>query len=269
MSLYAISDLHLANSINCNALIQLPYFKNDWLILAGDIGETKEHLRFALSVLTPKFNKIIWVPGNHDLWTYPLNSDGLRGEKKYQMLVSICREYGASTPEDEYLVYTDKEKMFRLIPILTLYDYSFRPRFVEEGKEVEWAAESGVICSDEELLILDPFYSIKDWCHARCSYTEQRLNVFKDNIPKIVINHYPLLEDLGKIYTFPRFSIWCGTTMTKKWLDLFNIEIAIYGHLHIPSSKIIDGVRHEEVSLGYPNDWDHSKNMKNYLRKIV
>lgn len=268
MSIYAISDLHLANSINSKALTKLPYFKDDWLLLAGDVGETEDHLRFALSVLTPRFKKILWTSGNHDLWTYPYGSM-FKGEQKYLKLVSICREFGVVTPEDEYPIYTDKAVTYRLVPVLTLYDYSFKPHLVEDGHEVEWAAESGVICSDEELLKSYPYPTIKDWCKARCCYTEQRLMAVDDGIPKIVINHYPLLEALGRIFTFPRFSIWCGTTQTEDWLNRFNIEVVVYGHLHIRSSNIINGVRHEEVSLGYPNDWDHSKGIQFYLRKIV
>ncbi len=269
MSIYAISDLHLANSVNCNALTELPHFNNDWLILAGDIGETEEHLQFALSVLTPKFKKIVWTPGNHDLWTHRLNKNVLKGENKYQKLVSICQKYGAITPEDEYPKYSDKKVVYVIVPILTLYDYSFKPHFVKEGKEIEWASESGVICADEELLVPEPYSSIKDWCRARCTYTEQRLASIDNNIPIIVISHYPLLKELGKIYTYPRFSIWCGTTLTEKWLEFYNIKIAVYGHLHLRSSKIVRGVKHEEVSFGYPNQWDHSKDLKYYLRKIV
>lgn len=52
--------------------------------------------------------------------------------------------------------------------------------------------------------------------------------------------------------TFTRFLIWCGTLLTEGWLDQFNIEVVVYGHLHIRSSKIINGIRHEEVSFGYP-----------------
>jgi len=39
--------------------------------------------------------------------------------------------------------------------------------------------------------------------------------------------------------------------------------------LHIRSTKIINGVRHEEVSLGYPQDWDKYLGVQHYLRKIV
>ena len=41
MKLYAIADLHLANAANRTALMALPPHDGDWLILAGDIGETE------------------------------------------------------------------------------------------------------------------------------------------------------------------------------------------------------------------------------------
>jgi hypothetical protein len=31
--------------------------------------------------------------------------------------------------------------------------------------------------------------------------------------------------------------------------------VAVYGHLHIPRTARYDGVRFEEVSLGYPREW--------------
>jgi predicted phosphodiesterase len=269
MSLYAISDLHLANTVNQKALLELPDYGNDWLILAGDIGELEEHLTFALSVLKSKFSKIIWTPGNHDLWTFLQNGHRFNGVEKYNRLVSICRENDVVTPEDEYPLYNNQNRNYYLVPMLTLYDYSFKPNDVKRGKELDWALESGVICADEELLNPYPYRSVSDWCHARCLYTEKRLMALPDDVPLIVINHYPLLKEIGRIFTYPRFSIWCGTTLTEEWINRFNIQVVIYGHLHIRSSKIINGVRHEEVSLGYSRDWNQNADLLNYLRKIV
>ena len=47
MRLLAISDLHLSNAVNRQALADLPAFPGDWLILAGDIAERFEHVRLA------------------------------------------------------------------------------------------------------------------------------------------------------------------------------------------------------------------------------
>ncbi|GAI92483.1 unnamed protein product, partial [marine sediment metagenome] len=178
-------------------MINIPNHLEDWLILAGDIGETAEHLKFALSILSLRFKKIIWVPGNHDLWTFPLNRYGLKGENKYNQLVSVCKEYNVLTPEDKYSEIIIDTQKFIIAPTFTLYDYSYRPEQILYEKAVDWAVESGIICADEDLLIPTPFHSIAEWCEQRCDYTESRLNQIPANIPIILINHYPLIEELA------------------------------------------------------------------------
>jgi 3',5'-cyclic AMP phosphodiesterase CpdA len=67
MRLLATSDLHLGHRQNREALLELPAFSTDWLIVAGDVGERPEHLVLGLEALTPRFAKVLWTPGNHDL----------------------------------------------------------------------------------------------------------------------------------------------------------------------------------------------------------
>ena len=120
MKLYAISDLHLGHEINRQALAAIPSYPEDWLILAGDMGETTAHLRYALSILSRRFAQLLWVPGNHDLWTLPSSSAEdatLRGEEKYQRLVSICRDYGVLTPEDPYVLWPGEGTPALLAPL--------------------------------------------------------------------------------------------------------------------------------------------------------
>ncbi|HTK07742.1 MAG TPA: metallophosphoesterase [Ktedonobacteraceae bacterium] len=273
MKLYAISDLHLGHSINRQALEALPFYPSDWLILAGDVGETANHLHFALSLLSKRFAQVIWVPGNHDLWTIPsarTASDGLRGEAKYQQLVSICRSYGVLTPEDPYVRWPGEGGPLLLAPLFLLYDYSFRPADIPADKAVEWAMETDVLCSDEYLLHSDPYPSRTAWCEARCLYTERRLQAVDPAIPLILINHFPLCEaPLARLKQIPRFSLWCGTRRTNDWHTRFHTAMVVYGHLHIRATDIIDQVRFEEVSLGYPRQWDSQKGVQGYLRQLL
>lgn len=269
MKLFAISDLHLANKVNRQALEALPPHPGDWLILAGDIGETELHLHYALSILTQRFRRVLWTPGNHDLWTLPLERYALRGEAKYQRLVSICRNYGVSTPEDPYVMWPGDDGRYLLAPLFLLYDYSFRPAYVRAEKAVEWAAESGVVCTDEELLIPEPYDSIPTWCAQRCRYTEERLEQIPPGISLILINHFPLRQELVKLRMFRRFSIWCGTQRTEDWHTRFPAAVVVYGHIHHRATKFVDGVRCEEVSFGYPRDWNDSYGLQYYLREIL
>ena len=273
MKLWALGDLHLANRVNRQALTEMPSYPEDWLILAGDMGETEAHLRFALDVLKPRFRQLLWVPGNHDLWTLSSDPSGLRGEAKYQRLVEICRGYGVRTPEDPFVRFPhsgDDGRHYLLALLFLLYDYSFRPDYVSSEEALNWAAESGIMCSDEILLHPDPHPSRAAWCAARLKFSEERLvRAAATGDRLILINHWPLRQDLLFLRRIPRFSLWCGTTRTEDWHTRFNAAAVVYGHLHMKGTHFRDGVRFEESSLGYPRDWNHARGPAAYLRQIL
>lgn len=269
MKLYAISDLHLSHRINRQRLQEMPFSPEDWLILAGDVGSTETHLHFALAILTQRFAQVIWAPGNHDLWTLPADRSPLQGMAKYLRLVAICRDYGVLTPQDPFVQWPGPGPTCIIAPLFILYDYSFRPDYVSLEHAVDWAAESGVVCNDEEVLHPSPYDSRAAWCAARCDYTETRLRRAAQRGPLVLINHFPLREDLVRLFRIPRFSIWCGTRRTENWHNRFRAEAVVYGHLHIRSTDYRDGVRFEEVSLGYPQHWNHTQGMETYLREIL
>jgi predicted phosphodiesterase len=269
MKLLAISDLHLRYEGTRKALEDLPPHPEDWLIVAGDVGETEQHLRFALAVLKRRFARLFWVPGNHDLWTAPPHPAEPRGVEKYNRLVAICRDYGVLTPEDPYIAWPGPGPRVLIAPLFVLYDYTFRPDDVPVEEAIAWAAEENILCSDEVLLLPDPFPSRQAWCAARVAATEPRLAAAAAEAPLILINHWPLKRDLAILPRVPRFSIWCGTQRTEEWHLRFRAQAVIYGHLHIRATKHRDSVRFEEVSLGYPHDWDARRGIEPYLREIL
>jgi len=272
MKLYAISDLHVGEQANKQALAALPTYPNDWLILAGDIGETTDHFHYAFSLLSQRFKQLLWVPGNHDLWTLPSQLSGhdeVRGEAKYHQLVALCRDYGVLTPEDPYILWPGAEKPVLLAPLFLLYDYSFRPDDIPLEQVVSWAEEKKMACADEDLLYPDPYPSRSAWCEARCRLTEKRLQQVPSSTSLILINHFPLHESLVRLYRIPRFSPWCGTRYTHDWHRRFPVSVVVSGHLHMRATDYRDGVRFEEVSLGYSAQWARNKGIKGYLRQIL
>jgi hypothetical protein len=185
---------------------------------------------------------------------------------KYNVLVQVCRELGVVTPEDPYVLWPDGG--LTIAPIFTLYDYSFRPKTVPLDRAVAWAAESGVVCNDELLLHPDPFPSREAWCAARLRYTESRLRKAAAAGPLLLLTHYPLRRDLVRLPRIPRFSIWCGSEQTADWHTRFGVQQVVYGHLHIRATDVVDGTRFDEVSLGYPRQWDAGRGVAGYLREI-
>jgi hypothetical protein len=149
-----------------------------------------------------------------------------------------------------------------------LYDYSFRPDEVAAEDAVAWAAETGVRCADEDLLDPHPFPSRAAWCESRVAETEKRLAGIPADTRLILVNHWPLRRDHAVLPRVPRFSIWCGTRATEDWHRRFPIDVVVYGHLHLRSTRELDGVRFDEVSLGYPRQWNQEKGLGGYLRLI-
>ena len=271
MRLFAISDLHLGFAVNRRALERLRPHPEDWLILAGDVGETPAHLEFAFQTLTPRFERLIWVPGNHELWTRSNRPNPLRGVALYERLVELCRSYGVVTPEDQYPVWpgSDVKRPTIIAPLYLLYDYSFRPDDVPAERALDWAAEARLVCADEQLLHPDPYASREEWCDARVRATAERLARVPDDHSLILVNHFPLRRDLARLPAIPRFSIWCGTRQTEDWHTRFRATVVISGHLHIRGTRWRDGVRFKEVSLGYPRQWKPDRGIEPYLRQIL
>ncbi len=269
MRLWALSDLHISHPRNREALDDFPAHPDDWLILAGDLTDGEQGLDWLLRTLTPRFRRLVWAPGNHELWTVPGRDPGVRGVALYERLVAIARSHGALTPEDPYPVVEHRAGRILVAPLFLLYDYSFRPPHVPRDEVVRWARETGAVCTDEYLLHPDPFPDRESWCIARCESAAARLAACPPDIPKVLINHFPLEEEHAVLPRVPRFTPWCGTRRTSGWHRRFNACAVVYGHLHIPKTHWLDGVPFQEVSLGYPRQWDRSRGIGAYVKEVT
>ncbi|MFI1800842.1 metallophosphoesterase family protein [Streptomyces sp. NPDC020379] len=256
-SLLAVSDLHVVYKDNRSLVEQLrPRADGDWLIVAGDVAEKYADIEWALRLLAGRFAKVVWAPGNHELWTHPKDPVDLRGEKRYLHLVELCRSLGIATPEDPYPVWQGEGGPVAVAPLFVLYDYSFRvPGADTKEESLRRAYEAGVVCADEHFLHPDPYPGRDDWCRARVRYTEERLAAVDPAHRTVLVNHWPMLRHPTEILRYPDFAQWCGTELTADWHRRFRAAAVVYGHLHIPRVTWHDGVRFEEVSVGYPREW--------------
>ncbi|GAA0326677.1 metallophosphoesterase [Actinoallomurus spadix] len=255
--LLALSDLHVSYTEN-RKLVELlrPGSDDDWLLIAGDVGESIDDIVWALDTLRRRFAKVVWAPGNHELWTRRDDASALRGEAKYSRIVELCQAMGVLTPEDPYPVWRGPGGPAVIAPLFLLYDYTFRPDGVTtQEAALAQAYKEGVVCTDEFLLHPDPYPTREAWCRARLAATEQRLAALDPELPTVLVNHYPLVREPTRILRYPVFAQWCGTEHTADWHLRFRAAVAVYGHLHIPRTTYHDGVRFEEVSVGYPREW--------------
>jgi 3',5'-cyclic AMP phosphodiesterase CpdA len=271
VKVFATSDLHVGYDENRRLVADLrPESDGDWLIIAGDVAEYVADVEWVIELLASRFETVIWAPGNHELWTPLKDPVQLRGQQRYQYLVDRCRDLGVHTPEDPYPVWRGPGGPVTIAPLLLLYDYTFRVDGMRTMRQaLDRAHEVGVVCTDEYLLHPDPFPSRQAWCAARVEQTERRLAECDPDVPTVLVGHWPLTREPTRLLRYPDFALWCGTERTADWHLRFNAVAVVYGHLHIPRTTWYDGVRFDEVSLGYPREWGQRSRGPVLLRQIV
>ncbi len=266
--LFAISDLHVNRPANRAALAGLGPHPDDWLIVAGDTADRLDHVAAALTSLADRFARIITVPGNHELWAR--RDDPLRGVARYRAFCEVARACGAVTPEDPFPVWEGEGGPAIIAPLLLLYDWSFRPPSVALADVQAWAAEDGIRAADDRLLDAAPHRDVGAWCRDRLLRTVPRLErAARRGLPLVLVNHYPLRRDLVRFGRIARYTPWCGTTATERWHVRFGASVVVSGHLHMRATDWRDGVRFEEVALGYPRHWRVERTLDSYLRPIL
>ena len=255
-SLLAVSDLHVSHKGNAEVLESIrPRHEGDWLIVAGDVADKVTDVRAALGLLRERFARVLWAPGNHELWTRPDDEVQLRGEARYRHLVEVCRDLEVDTPEDPYPVWRGAGGPAAVVPLFLLYDYSWRTPGSTLHAAMEHARATHVVATDEWLLHPDPHPTRQDWCRQRVETTLARLAAIPAHLPTVLVSHWPLHRGPTRMLRYPQFAMWCGTELTEDWHVRFRAVAAVSGHLHIPLTLEFDGVRFDEVSLGYPREW--------------
>jgi 3',5'-cyclic AMP phosphodiesterase CpdA len=269
--LWATSDLHVSYSDNRRIVAEdlHPADPGDWLIVAGDVAEKPADLEWALGTLAGRFERVLWAPGNHELWTHGRDPVRLRGVERYEHLVALCRGLGVLTPEDPYPVWSGLGGPVTVTPLFLLYDYTFRlPGDETAEAALRTAYAAGVVATDEMVLHPDPYPDRAAWCRARVAATEARLVALPAGTRTVLVNHWPLTRLPTLILRHPQFAIWCGTEASADWHVRFAAAAVVYGHLHIPRTSYEDGVRFEEVSIGYPREWKRHDHRRGLLREV-
>lgn len=266
--LLATSDLHVTHQGNQELVDRIrPHTDEDWLIVAGDVAERIPVIESTLRLLRDRFAKVIWTPGNHELWT--TGDDEPRGQDRYERLVRMCRRLDVCTPEDPYPVWETGEESVVVAPLFVLYDYSFRDPGTSVESALAYAHEVGLVFGDEHLLHPDPHPSRQEWCWQRVAATERRLAAIPHDMRTVLVSHWPLHPGPTEKLWYPHLAMWCGTRSTTDWHLRFRAATVVYGHLHIPSTQTYDGVPFEEVSLGYPREWRRRSHPPEPLRRIL
>jgi len=100
---FGISDVHIDHGqgvLNWAEGISSTEFKNDILLVAGDLGDTFNAVKRGLMIFKKKFRRVFYTPGNHDMWIRPNTADSQKLKfkdsiSKFLAMLDMCQNIGA------------------------------------------------------------------------------------------------------------------------------------------------------------------------------
>lgn len=96
LRVFVLSDLHTDYSDNMTWVkcLSTTRHKKDVLLVAGDVAEKYDNFVLTMSILKDRFQHVLFVPGNHDLWCRGEEDDFLDSLEKLNKLLDACRGLG-------------------------------------------------------------------------------------------------------------------------------------------------------------------------------
>ena len=238
MRIFAISDLHIDYEVNARWVGNLSSmdYRDDVLILAGDVTDKLQSLEWCLRTLAARFNKVLFVPGNHDLWVIRDGRDKTSWQK-FSEVQLVAESSGAS-------MQPFHTPGLSIIPLLAWYDYSFgEPDEELRSVWMDYRACRWGDCTAQQ--ISDSFASLNDR-HVRAS--GHRVITFSHFMPRIDLIPQRVPRSLRFLDPI------LGAQSVERQLRALNSSIHVYGHSHINRNVAIEGVSYINNAFGYPNE---------------
>ncbi len=239
MRVLAISDLHVDYEENARWLSNLSRqdYRDDVLILAGDVSDSVAAMEWSFAALALRFAKVVFVPGNHDLWLsrHPEHATSF---DKLERIRVLARQYDvAMEPYHAGAV--------SVVPLFGWYDYSFgvpTPELREawaDYRACRWPAgldEPGVTAHFTYLN--EPVLGTRNETIISFSHFLPRIDVMPDTVPIDKRMIYPVL----------------GTSRLERQIRQLRSSVHVYGHSHVNQQVTIDGVWYVNSAFGYPSE---------------
>jgi len=236
--IFAVSDVHYDHpgAHEWGRSLSGELYRDDAIILAGDIGDTYDAVRLCLRQFRRCFRRVFYVPGNHDMWIRP---KGQHSDEPARFADSVAKLLALWQLCDELNVDTGPAQLSTaaaVLPLESWYTHEFdhfdpRPGTVKFDKHCVWPMGYDGACR----FML-------------------RLNETKLAIPLrgdvITCSHFLPRQELP-IPKMHEMAKGVGTVELDRQLRSAGSKLHIFGHTHINSIVEYDGVRYMQNALGY------------------
>lgn len=240
MRVFAVSDIHIDYSANQEWISQLSRsdYREDVLILAGDVSDKFAKLEWCLQNLVARFKQVLFVPGNHDLWVF---RDGLphNSFEKFALIAQLVRDSGASMQAWQH-------GSVNIVPLQSWYDYSFG----EPGEILleAWMDFRACRWPQQETAQQICAHFLQTNLPLPAIAPSQHVITFSHFLPRIDV--MPSFIPQDKRYLYPVL----GSSLIDLQLRQLGSKMHVYGHSHVNRQVSLDGVVYINNAFAYPNE---------------
>lgn len=239
MRVFAISDLHVDYEPNARWVqeLSLVEYQNDVLIVAGDVSDRSDRLQNCIQTLARRFQQVLFVPGNHDLWVRQ-DAPELDSFGKFEQIRRLVDAAGGS------MEVFHKQKL-SIVPLLGWYDGSFgQPG--EELRQVwmdfracRWPAGHDLPHTAQAFMAMNRYQRQSD-DEVIVSYSHflPRIDVMPSRIP------------LDKRFIYPVL----GSSALGEQVKALKSAVHVYGHSHVNRRVELDGTLFVNNAFAYPHE---------------
>lgn len=247
MRVFALSDIHIDYEVNAKWIgnLSVADYQDDVLILAGDVTDTRPLLEWGLGTLAKRFKKVLFVPGNHDLWV--IRDD--REKDSLQKFADVCAVVEASGAS----MRPFRAPGLSIIPLLSWYDYSFgEPSEELKSSWMDFRAcrwPNGYTARD----ITAHFAAFND---AHIAWAGDKVITYSHFLPRIDVMPGYISHANKALYPV------LGSSQLERQVRRLEANIHVYGHSHVNRNVKIDGITYINNAFGYPSEtWISAKRL--------
>lgn len=239
MRIFAVSDVHIDFAVNKQWVAGLSAvdYRDDVLILAGDVSDSIRLLDWCLGTLATRFAKVLYVPGNHEMWVHRHQYPGTSLDK-FQQIVHIIENCGAS-------MQAFHRNHLSIVPLLGWYDYSFG----------EPTLELLAAWMDYRACRWPDHFSVREVAEYFLEFNNAVLGVANETI--ISFSHFlPRIDLMPKYIPGEKRVIYpvLGSTALEAQIRRLRPAIHVYGHSHVNRNLTLDDVLYVNNAFGYPQE---------------
>lgn len=239
MLIHAVSDLHTdftENRLIVEGLSKSAY-RNDVLLVAGDIADRLEVVTDTLELLRERFFMVFYMIGNHELWV----RDGVAGNslEKLDRIIELC---------DRLDVHTSPARAGKvwIVPLFSWYEADF---------DSDQTADEATLAGWADFFFCKWPNSIGSVCEYFTELNAPRIRRYDGEV--ISLSHFLPRRDLlpdTHMLRFKGLPQVAGCTRLETQIRELGSIVHVFGHSHINCDVVVDGVRYVQNALRYPTE---------------